>query len=67
MGTTVVSAYFSPNNQRVYIAHVGDSRCYRLRPMDDEQDLGSLTMRSCRVQAQQLIDLCCGFRIVGER
>jgi protein phosphatase len=31
MGTTVVSAYFSPNNQRVYIAHVGDSRCYRLR------------------------------------
>jgi protein phosphatase len=31
MGTTVVSAYFSPNNQRVYIAHVGDSRCYRIR------------------------------------
>jgi protein phosphatase len=31
MGTTVVSAYFSPSNQRVYIAHVGDSRCYRLR------------------------------------
>jgi serine/threonine protein phosphatase PrpC len=31
MGTTVVAAYFSPNNQRVYIANVGDSRCYRLR------------------------------------
>jgi protein phosphatase len=31
MGTTAVCAYFSPNNQRVYIAHVGDSRCYRLR------------------------------------
>jgi protein phosphatase len=31
MGTTVVAAYFSPNNQRVYVAHVGDSRCYRLR------------------------------------
>jgi protein phosphatase len=31
MGTTVVAAYFSQNNQRVYIAHVGDSRCYRLR------------------------------------
>ncbi len=31
MGTTVVAAYFSPNNQRVHIAHVGDSRCYRLR------------------------------------
>jgi protein phosphatase len=31
MGTTIVSARFSPNKQRVYIAHVGDSRCYRLR------------------------------------
>jgi protein phosphatase len=31
MGTTVVGAYFSQNNQRAYIAHVGDSRCYRLR------------------------------------
>ena len=31
MGTTVVSCYFSPNNQRVYLAHVGDSRCYRYR------------------------------------
>ena len=31
MGTTVVAGYFSPNNQRVYIAHVGDSRCYRLQ------------------------------------
>ncbi|HEV3189941.1 MAG TPA: serine/threonine-protein phosphatase, partial [Polyangiaceae bacterium] len=28
---TVVCAYFSPNNQYVCIAHVGDSRCYRLR------------------------------------
>jgi protein phosphatase len=27
----VVAAYFAPNNQRVNIAHVGDSRCYRLR------------------------------------
>jgi protein phosphatase len=31
MGTTVVGAYFSQNNQRVCVAHVGDSRCYRLR------------------------------------
>ena len=31
MGTTVVAAYFSPNKQKVYIAHVGDSRCYRIR------------------------------------
>jgi protein phosphatase len=31
MGTTVVAARFSPNRQRVYIAHVGDSRAYRIR------------------------------------
>ena len=31
MGTTMVAARFSPNKQRVYIGHVGDSRCYRLR------------------------------------
>jgi protein phosphatase len=31
MGTTVLAARFSPGKQRVYIAHVGDSRCYRLR------------------------------------
>lgn len=31
MGTTLVAARFSPNRQRVYIAHVGDSRLYRLR------------------------------------
>ncbi len=31
MGTTIVSCRFSPNRQRVYIAHVGDSRLYRIR------------------------------------
>ena len=31
MGTTVVAARFSPRRERVYIGHVGDSRCYRLR------------------------------------
>jgi serine/threonine protein phosphatase PrpC len=31
MGTTVVAARFSPNKQRVYVGHVGDSRCYRAR------------------------------------
>jgi protein phosphatase len=31
MGTTIVLARFSPQKQRVYVAHVGDSRCYRLR------------------------------------
>lgn len=34
MGTTVVSCVFSSSGERVYIGHVGDSRCYRLR--DDE-------------------------------
>jgi serine/threonine protein phosphatase PrpC len=31
MGTTIVAARFSPNKQRAYIAHVGDSRAYRFR------------------------------------
>ena len=31
MGTTLVGARFSSHKKRVYIAHVGDSRCYRLR------------------------------------
>lgn len=31
MGTTIVAARFSPGKKRVYLAHVGDSRCYRLR------------------------------------
>jgi protein phosphatase len=31
MGTTVCAARFSANKKRVYIGHVGDSRCYRLR------------------------------------
>ncbi len=31
MGTTLVVAKFSPRKQRVYIGHVGDSRCYRIR------------------------------------
>lgn len=31
MGTTVCSALFSANKKRVFVGHVGDSRCYRLR------------------------------------
>ena len=50
MGTTAVAARFSPNNQRVYIAHVGDSRCYRLREgklrqITKDHTLGSLGVR----------------------
>ncbi|CAN5351726.1 hypothetical protein BH09MYX1_BH09MYX1_10360 [soil metagenome] len=31
MGTTVVGAMFSPKKKKMYIGHVGDSRCYRIR------------------------------------
>jgi PPM family protein phosphatase len=31
MGTTVVGAMFSQKKGRMYIGHVGDSRCYRVR------------------------------------
>lgn len=31
MGTTVVGAMFSARKGRMYIGHVGDSRCYRIR------------------------------------
>lgn len=34
MGTTVVSCVFSASGEKVYIGHVGDSRCYRLRGGD---------------------------------
>lgn len=31
MGTTVVGAMFSPKKSKMFIGHVGDSRCYRIR------------------------------------
>lgn len=31
MGTTVVGCMFSAHKRKMYIAHVGDSRCYRVR------------------------------------
>jgi protein phosphatase len=31
MGTTIVAARFCPETSRAYVAHVGDSRCYRVR------------------------------------
>jgi len=31
MGTTIVAARFCPDQARLYVGHVGDSRCYRLR------------------------------------
>jgi serine/threonine protein phosphatase PrpC len=37
MGTTLVAARFSPGRKRAYIAHVGDSRCYRIRDGEIKQ------------------------------
>lgn len=37
MGTTVVAARFMLNKQRLYLGHVGDSRCYRLRDTKFDQ------------------------------
>jgi serine/threonine protein phosphatase PrpC len=31
MGASAVVVHFSPDNQRVHIAHVGEGRCYRVR------------------------------------
>lgn len=31
MGTTVVGAMYSPSKNRLFVGHVGDSRCYRVR------------------------------------
>lgn len=47
MGTTVVAIRFAPNKQRAYIAHVGDSRCYRIRngaltKLTEDHTLGNL-------------------------
>ena len=46
MGTTVVAACFSPRSGLMHVAHVGDSRCYRMRDGDFElltQDHSLLT------------------------
>ncbi len=37
MGTTVVGLLFAPKKNQVYVAHVGDSRCYRVRGGGIEQ------------------------------
>lgn len=47
MGTTAVAVRFASNKQRAYIAHVGDSRCYRIRDgaitqLTEDHTLGNL-------------------------
>jgi protein phosphatase len=56
MGTTVIAAYFAPDNQRVYIGRVGDSRCYRVRSgsitlMTKEHVPGAVGPRALGVEA----------------
>jgi serine/threonine protein phosphatase PrpC len=46
MGTTLVAARFSPRKQRVYIGHIGDSRCYRIRQGSIRQLTHDHTMAS---------------------
>jgi protein phosphatase len=45
MGTTICAARFSPNKQRLYIGHVGDSRVYRWRRGLLKQMTADHTMR----------------------
>lgn len=44
MGTTVVAARFDASRGRLYVSHVGDSRCYRLREGALEQITRDHTM-----------------------
>ncbi len=46
MGTTIVAARFSPDEGRLYVGHVGDSRCYRFREGKLEQMTTDHTMAS---------------------
>lgn len=49
MGTTICAVRFSPNKQRLYIAHVGDSRMYRVRGDDLKQMTADHTMKDLGV------------------
>jgi protein phosphatase len=57
MGTTLVAARFSPNKQRVYIGHVGDSRCYRLRAGTLRQLTTDQTLAQIGLQGPRAHDL----------
>jgi protein phosphatase len=57
MGTTILAARFSPNKQRVYIGHVGDSRCYRLRDGTLRQLTTDHTMKALGMKGPRANDL----------
>lgn len=52
MGTTVCAARFSPNKQRLYVAHVGDSRMYRFRNNELRQMTSDHTMKDFGVTGE---------------
>lgn len=62
MGTTAVVARFSANKQRLYLAHVGDSRCYRLRAGSLRQLTTDHTMSVLGMEGPRAKDL---YRAVG--
>jgi protein phosphatase len=62
MGTTAVVARFNANKQRLYLAHVGDSRCYRLRAGRFRQLTTDHTMSTLGMAGPRAKDL---FRAIG--
>jgi serine/threonine protein phosphatase PrpC len=50
MGTTIVAARFAPGKSRVYIAHVGDSRAYRIRDGEIRQLTTDHTLGAIGIQ-----------------
>ncbi len=57
MGTTVTALRFAPQKRRAYVAHVGDSRCYRIRRghilrLTNDHTLGNLMGAKGKLAAQ---------------
>jgi PPM family protein phosphatase len=82
MGTTVTAARFSPKRQRAYIAHVGDSRAYRIRgdqlvQLTQDHTMGNLVgasgaqgaqlSRAVGVESDVEVDLVVDIPRVGDR
>jgi serine/threonine protein phosphatase PrpC len=62
MGTTLVALRFVPNKQRLYVGHVGDSRCYRLRNGELRQLTTDHAMRELGLTGPRANDL---FQAIG--
>jgi serine/threonine protein phosphatase PrpC len=62
MGTTLVALRFVPNKQRLYVGHVGDSRCYRLRDGELLQLTTDHAMRELGLSGPRANDL---FQAIG--